>query len=74
VKGTGRASSFQVRTSGGDWLQVNPTTGVADVTLNAVAMPGSLPAGYYFGVVSVEIPGVTASQQYVPVGFVLSTP
>ena len=49
VKGTGRASAFQVNTYGGSWLTVSPTTGTADATLNVVAVPDSLPAGYYFG-------------------------
>jgi hypothetical protein len=39
-----------------------------------VATPDSLPAGYYFGVVSIEIPGIAGSQQYVPVAFILSAP
>ena len=74
VKGTMSASNFQVNTNGANWLQVNPTTGVTDATLSAVASPGSMPAGLYFGVVSIEIPGIAASQQYVPVVFTLSAP
>ena len=74
VKGTLSASNFQVNTNGANWLQVNPVSGVTDATLNAVAAPGSMPAGLYFGVVSIEIPGVAASQQYVPAIFTLSVP
>jgi len=68
------ASNFQVNTNGANWLQVNPTSGVTDATLNAVASPGTMPAGLYFGVVSIEIPGVAGSQQYVPAVFTISAP
>jgi hypothetical protein len=69
VKGTGGGSNFLVKTYGGSWLQVSPTSGTTTATLNVWADPTSLPAGYYLGVVSIEIQGIPGTEQYLPVVF-----
>ncbi len=74
VNGTGRASAFDVNTNGASWLQVNPATGVTNATLDVVAVPDGMAAGYYFGVVTISISGMPGSEQYVPVVFILSAP
>ena len=73
VRGTGTSSPFQVTANEG-WLHVSPGSGTTDVDLSVQASPASLTAGYYFGVVQIEIPGVQNSQQYVPVVFVVNSP
>jgi hypothetical protein len=74
VHGTGSKSVFQATTSGGTWLQVSPTNGRTDANLNVTAAPDGLGTGYYLGVVSLEIPGVAGSEQFVPVVLVVSVP
>jgi hypothetical protein len=67
--GSGTATSFHVTPSGGTWLSATPTDGTTNGTVSVVASPATLTDGYYLGTVTVEIPGVDGSQQYVPVIF-----
>ncbi|MBL8211409.1 MAG: hypothetical protein JNK87_11885 [Bryobacterales bacterium] len=54
--------------SGGNWLQVSPATGVSDAAraapeLRVATNPAGLPAGVYFGLVTVTAEGVDNSPQ-----------
>jgi uncharacterized protein (TIGR03437 family) len=42
--------------SGGNWLSVSPLTGATPATLTVTANPGQLPAGDYYGSVTVSSP------------------
>jgi hypothetical protein len=70
VGGGGNTLPYHVDTSGGSWLQVTPTDGSTDAVLSVVANPAGINPGYYVGVITISIPGVAGSQQYVPVAFV----
>jgi Viral BACON domain len=72
VNSVGPPSQFQVTTYGGSWLTASPMSGTTNGVINVTAAPGGLAAGYYLGTVSIAIPGVPNSQQYVPVTFVVS--
>ena len=72
VSRTGPPSMVQVTTP--EWLQVNPTSAMTNVSLSVQASPASLSPGYYTGVVGIQIPGVQNSQQNVPVVFMVNPP
>ncbi|SPE23910.1 hypothetical protein SBA3_1040030 [Candidatus Sulfopaludibacter sp. SbA3] len=72
VSGTGQTSPFHVTTYGGSWLLATPTDGFTNSTISVSAAPDKLGAGYYLGLVAVEIPGVANSQQFVPVVMVIA--
>jgi len=74
VSSTGPPSMVQVTTPGTNWLQVNPTSAMTNVSLSVQASPASLSPGYYTGVVGIQIPGIQNSQQNVPVVFMVNPP
>jgi len=58
---TGSTNPVQIQanaatSSGGNWLTVSPLTGATPVTLTVTATPGQLPAGNYYGSVTVSSP------------------
>jgi hypothetical protein len=69
VGGNGNSLPYHADTSA-SWLQALPSDGSTDATLSVVASP-TVPAGYYVGTVTISIPGVAGSQQYVPVVLVV---
>jgi len=66
-------TAFQVSTNGASWLLVNPPSGSTDdtaqATLSVAASSDGLSAGTYLGVLTLSIPGVSDSQQHLPVVF-----
>jgi Viral BACON domain len=74
VSSTGPPSMVQMTTPGTNWLQVNPTSAMTNVSLSVQASPASLSPGYYTGVVGIQIPGIQNSQQNVPVVFMVNPP
>jgi hypothetical protein len=71
VSGSGFSIVFHVDTGGGSWLRAAPTDGTTPGVVNVTADPTGLAPGYYLGVVSIGIRGVTNSQQEVPVVFLV---
>ncbi len=69
VRSTGAPANIQATPSSAGWMRLNPATAVGGVDLAVQATPEGMGAGYYMGVVVIEIPGVPNSQQYVPVGY-----
>jgi hypothetical protein len=69
---TGPPVQFNVTTSGGNWLSVNPTSAFTGTGITVAASAGSLTPGFYLGLVTLQIPGVPNSQQYVPVLFTVT--
>jgi hypothetical protein len=69
VGGNGNSLPYHVDTSA-TWLQVLPSDGSTDSVLNVVATPPAT-AGYYVATITITIPGVAGSQQYVPVALVV---
>ncbi len=59
-------------TSGGNWLLINPTTGVVPGTIEVFAIPGELPPGTYAGRITVSAAG--ASPQTVEVTLIIAAP
>ena len=71
VKSAGPPTQFRVLTSGGvDWLTASPATGVTDWRGHCGrVVERSRFRLLYLGLVTIDIPGVPNSQQYVPVIF-----
>ena len=69
---TGPPVQFNVTTSGGNWLSVNPTSAFTGTGITVAASAGSLTPGFYLGLVTLQIPGVPSSQQFIPVVFMVT--
>ena len=63
---TGASTEIASSAQSSGWLSVEPATAVGAVNLSVQAMPDGLAAGFYPGLITVQIPGVTNSMQYIP--------
>jgi hypothetical protein len=70
VGGGGSNYKFHIDSSN-SWLQASPVDGTADATISVTANPAGVATGYYVGLLTVSIPGVKGSEQYVPVVFIV---
>jgi hypothetical protein len=69
VGGNGNSVALHVDNTA-SWLQVIPSDGSTDAVLSVIASP-TMPAGYHITTLTISIPGVASSQQFVPVVFVV---
>jgi hypothetical protein len=71
VQSIGSPAQIAATTTSAGWLRVDPLSGTGAVDLAVGAVPDGYVAGYYLGLITVRIPDIPGSDQYVPVAFAL---
>ena len=74
VSSAGAPAQITATPGSAGWLQVTPTAAFDKVDLSVQATQTGFSAGYHLGLLTIRIPGVDGSEQYVPVAMALGNP